>query len=86
MMLDFVSGLITAGYLVSGLFFFRFWMRTRDVLFLTFAAAFLLLAANQGLLIFSGIEAEDRTWLYLLRLAAFLLILWGIWRKNKSRL
>lgn len=86
MMFDFLSGLITAGYLVSGLFFIRFWVRTKDALFLAFAAAFMLLAANQGLLVLSGIEAEDRTWLYLLRLVAFSLILWGIWRKNKSRL
>lgn len=85
-MFDFLSGLITAGYLVSGLFFLRFWVRTKDVLFLAFAAAFMLLAANQGLLVLSGIEAEDRTWLYLLRLVAFSLILWGIWLKNKSRM
>lgn len=85
MMLDFLSGLITAGFLISGLFFIRFWARTRDALFLAFAAAFVLLAINQGLLVLSGIAAEDRTWLYLLRLLAFSLILWGIWRKNRAR-
>lgn len=82
-MFGFLSGLITAGFLVSGLFFIRFWVRSREPLFLAFAAAFMLLAANQGLLIVADIEVEDQTWLYLLRLAAFLLILWGIWRKNK---
>jgi hypothetical protein len=81
----FVSGLITAGYLVSGLFFIRFWARSREPIFLAFAAAFVLLAANQGLLIVAGIEVEDQTWLYLLRLAAFVLIMWGIWQKNRSR-
>ena len=85
MMLDFLSGLITAGFLISGLFFIRFWARTRDTLFLAFAAAFVLLAINQGLLVLSGIAAEDRTWLYLLRLLACSLILWGIWRKNRAR-
>jgi hypothetical protein len=50
-----------------------------------FAAAFVLLAANQALLIVAGIEVEDQTWLYLLRLLAFVLILWGIWQKNRSR-
>lgn len=84
MMLDFLSGLITAGFLISGLFFIRFWSRTRDALFLAFAAAFMLLAVNQGLLVLSGIAAEDRTWLYLMRLAAFSLILWGIWHKNRK--
>jgi hypothetical protein len=81
----FLSGLITAGFLVSGLFFIRFWVRSGEPLFLTFAAAFVLLAANQGLLIVAGIEVEDQTWLYLLRLLAFVLILWGIWQKNRSR-
>ena len=84
-MFGFVSGLITAGFLVSGLFFIRFWARSREPLFLAFAAAFMLLAANQGLLIVAGIEIEDQTWLYLLRLAAFVLIMWGIWQKNRSR-
>jgi hypothetical protein len=85
MMFAFVSGLITAGFLVSGLFFIRFWTRTRDTLFLAFAAAFLLLATNQALLVVSGIQAEDQTWLYLLRLIAFALIIWGIWQKNRLR-
>lgn len=84
-MFGFLSGLITAGFLVSGLFFIRFWVRSREPLFLTFAAAFVLLAANQGLLIVAGIEVEDQTWLYLLRLLAFVLILLGIWQKNRSR-
>lgn len=84
-MFGFLSGLITAGFLVSSLFFIRFWVRSREPLFLTFAAAFVLLAANQGLLIVAGIEVEDQTWLYLLRLLAFVLILWGIWQKNRSR-
>ncbi|MBW4656845.1 MAG: hypothetical protein KME20_27925 [Kaiparowitsia implicata GSE-PSE-MK54-09C] len=84
-MFGFLSGLITAGFLVSGLFFIRFWVRSREPLFLMFAAAFVLLAANQALLIVAGIEVEDQTWLYLLRLLAFVLILWGIWQKNRSR-
>lgn len=84
-MFGFVSGLITAGYLVAALFFMRFWSRSRDGLFLAFAAAFVLLAANQALLVISGIVAEDQTWLYLLRLFAFGLILLGIWRKNRAR-
>ncbi len=37
---DFLAGLVTAGFLISGLFFFRFWHRTRDGLFLAFALAF----------------------------------------------
>ena len=84
-MYDFVSGLIAGGYLVASLFFLRFWFRSRELLFLTFAGAFVLLAVNQAILVVSGVAAEDRSWLYLLRLAAFSLIIFGIWLKNRQR-
>lgn len=83
MLLDFLSGAITAGCAIVGLFFLRFWKRTGDELFLSFALAFWLLGLGQALLVFSSIPVEERSWLYLLRLAAFLLILVSIWRKNR---
>ena len=82
-LLDFLSGAITAGFVVAGFFFLRFWKRTRDALFLAFAAAFLLLGLGQALLAFTNIPVEERSWLYLLRLAAFSLILVSIWKKNR---
>lgn len=83
-MLEFVSGLITMAFLVAGLFFLRFWRRTGDALFACFALAFWLLAANQALTAFATIPLEERTWLYLLRLAAFTVILVGILWKNRA--
>jgi hypothetical protein len=80
---DFLSGGITMGFVVAGLFFLRFWKRTREGLFLAFASAFWLLGLAQALLSFTDIPVEERSWLYLLRLAAFSLILLSIWRKNK---
>ncbi len=80
----FLSGAITLGFLVAGLFFLRFWRRTRDGLFLAFALAFWLLGLNQALLAFSRVPVEERTWLYLLRLAAFTLILIAIVFKNRG--
>jgi hypothetical protein len=80
----FLSGAITLGFLVAGLFFLRFWRRTRDGLFLAFALAFWLLGLNQALLAFSRVPVEERTWLYLLRLAAFALILIAIVFKNRG--
>jgi hypothetical protein len=79
---EYVSGAITMGYLVAGLFFLRFWVRTRDALFVVFACAFVLLAINQGLLVFSGVPREEQSWIYLLRLAAFTLIILAIVHKN----
>lgn len=83
MLFDFLSGAITMGFVVAGLFFLRFWKRTREGLFIAFALAFWLLGLTQGLLAFTSVPVEERSWLYLLRLAAFLLILVSIWRKNR---
>ena len=83
MLIDFLSGAVTFGFLVAGLFFLRFWRRTRETLFVAFALAFWLLGLNQALLVFTDIPLEERSWLYLLRLAAFSLILVSIWRKNR---
>jgi hypothetical protein len=79
----FLSGSITLGFLVAALFFLRFWKRTRDRLFIAFAAAFALLALNQALLVLTDIPVEERSWLYLLRLSAFAIILGAIWGKNR---
>jgi hypothetical protein len=80
----FLSGAVTLGFAFAGLFFLRFWKRTRDLLFLAFALAFWLLGLQQALLAFSSIPVEERSWLYLLRLAAFSLILLAIGYKNRS--
>lgn len=80
---SFLSGAVTCGFLIAGLFFFRFWKRTGDSLFGAFAAAFWLLGLNQALLVLINIPVEERSWLYLLRLAAFILILVAIVAKNR---
>lgn len=79
----FLSGAVTAAFVVAGLFFLRFWKRTRDSLFLAFAWAFWLLGLTQALLALAEILVEERSWLYLLRLAAFSLILVSIYLKNR---
>jgi hypothetical protein len=79
----FIWGLITMGYLIAGLFFLQFWARTRDGLFAAFAVAFWLLAANQGLVAITGGSREELTWFYLLRLAAFVVIIGAIISKNR---
>jgi len=42
-LLPFMAGAIVAGYSIAGLFFLKFWQRTRDELFLAFTGAFWLL-------------------------------------------
>ncbi|MBA3685035.1 MAG: hypothetical protein H0W72_07310 [Planctomycetes bacterium] len=65
------------------LFFLRFWRRSKDRLFLAFAIAFLIFAVSRTGLAFLE-DDESRTYIYLLRLAAFLAILWAIVDKNRS--
>lgn len=78
----FINGSLTTGFLIAALFFLSFWRRTRDGLFAAFAGAFLLLAIAQPLPMLTSIPTEDQAPIYLLRLAAFLLIIWAILRKN----
>lgn len=84
MLVAFLAGATVMGFWLAGLFFLRFWTRTREQLFLAFTIAFWLLGLSQALLTFSNVPVEERTPLYLLRLAAFLLILTAVWRKNSQ--
>ena len=84
MVYEYLSGAATLGFFVAALFFFRFWRRTEDMLFLAFGVAFMLLGANQALLVLADVPDEARSWLYLLRLLAFVLILAAIVRKNRG--
>ena len=83
-MIEYVSGMITLGYLVAALFFARFWKRTGDRLFVAFAVAFVLLALNQGLAQWLGAADERVGYTYLLRVLGFVLILGAIIDKNVS--
>jgi hypothetical protein len=79
---SFLSGTITMGLVIAALFFFRFWKRTHDGLFAIFGFAFVLLAFNQALIGLSDITGEERSLLYLPRLAAFALLIAAIVSKN----
>jgi len=77
-----LAGAIIMGFLVAGLFFLRFWSRTKDRLFLMFALAFWLLALNHAIVAFGDVPREELSWVYLLRLGAFSLIILAIVLKN----
>ena len=82
-LLDFLSGAVCFGFAACALFFLSFWQRTRDSLFLAFAIAFLLLGLVQAILALADIPVEERSWVYAIRLAAFMLILFAIVRTNR---
>lgn len=83
MLYDFLGGALAMGFTVAALFFLKFWHRSREALFLAFAASFLLLAITHALLTLTEVPLEERSRLYLLRLAAFLLILGALWWQNR---
>jgi hypothetical protein len=82
--IEYISGAVTLGYLIAALFFARFWKRTRDRLFVSFAVAFVLLALNQALAQWIGAADERVGYTYLLRVLGFALILAAIIDKNVS--
>lgn len=81
----FVAGAMSAGYAIAGLFFLRFWARTRDALFAAFAIAFGLMATNQGVAAFERHAHAETGAAYLLRLAAFVLIIVAVLGKNRRK-
>jgi hypothetical protein len=80
----FLAGMVTAGFLAAGLYFARFWSRSRDFLFLAFTVAFWLLALNEALVALVSGPDNGQSWFYVLRVVAFLIIAAAIVRKNAS--
>jgi len=81
---NFLSGWAACGFLVGALLFLRSWRRTRDGLFVAFSSAFALLGIGQAVLALGNLPTEERSYVYLFRLAAFSLIIFAIVRKNRS--
>ena len=83
-MIEFLAGAVTLGYLIAAGFFWRFWRKTADRLFLAFAAAFVLFALNQGLAAGLTVTLEPSSLVYGLRVLGFILILAAIVDKNTT--
>lgn len=84
-MIEFLSGAVTAGYLVAAVFFVRFFFKTRDRLFVAFAIAFLFFALNQALVGLFKVTTEPESLVYGLRILGFVVILAAILDKNLLR-
>lgn len=81
---DFFSGGAATASLAIALFFVHYWRTTRDRFFALFALAFVAFGINRFVLALVASPSEDRPALYLIRLAAFLLILVAIVDKNRQ--
>lgn len=81
----FLVGVISTASLTAGLFFLKFWRDTRDSFFLAFSASFMIEGFNRFTVLFLPRPNEGSPWIYLVRLLAFLLILFAIVRKNYGK-
>ena len=80
---SFFTGIGAMGWLVATAFFVRFWLETKDRLFLLFSVAFAALALNRVLVAVLPVGRESQWYLYLIRLAAFVVIAWAVIDKNR---
>ena len=85
MTISFMLGLISAFSFTAAMFFLRFWRDTRDFFFVPFAVFFIVEGIDRIVLLFSAHPNEGSPWIYILRLFALLLILFGILNKNYGR-
>jgi uncharacterized membrane protein len=81
----FLVGVIATASITAGLFFFKFWRDTRDFFFLAFGASFTIEGLNRVGMLFLQRPNEGIPLIYLVRLLAFLLILFAILKKNYGR-
>jgi hypothetical protein len=79
---DFLTGVVAAGFVIAAVFFFRFWKTTRDSFFAILGIAFVLFAANQVAFALLEVFREEQSWIYVLRLIGFALLLVAIALKN----
>lgn len=81
-MTQFLYGMNTMGFLTAGLFFWRFWQKTSDSLFIAFGFAFLLFAMDQFFHALEGAPTTTVDWAFFFRLIGFGLLIFAVMRKN----
>lgn len=84
-MSEFLSGAIMICTFMIGLFFLKFWRRTRERFFAKFAIAFWLLCIERWVFWYIDFETANWTWVYLFRLAAFVIIWVAVFDLNRPR-
>jgi hypothetical protein len=84
MLEGFLLGVIVTASLTAGAFFLKFWRKTHDLLFLGFAAAFIIEGINRTGFLFLEQPNEGTPLAYTIRLFSYLLILAAIIQKNRA--
>lgn len=80
---ELLSGILVTEYATIALFFLKFWRTSRDRLFLMFSVAFAVLAVQRLAIALTREILEHQAPLYLMRLAAFIVIIVAIVDKNR---
>lgn len=80
-----LSGVIFMTSIAVALHFLRLWRRTGDRLFSCFLAAFVALAFERVVLVLVLAQNEFAPFVYLVRLAAFAIVIAGVIDKNRAR-
>jgi len=81
---DYLVGAIIFGFWLAALFFLRFYRSTGDRLFALFSIAFFLLGCERIVVAVMYNSGEFHFGVYLIRLLAFFMIIYGIIEKNRS--
>jgi hypothetical protein len=76
------GGAIAFGFCVIGLFFLKFWRRTRDPFFGAFALAFFLMGGGRIVEAILRNANESNPMVYLIRSLGFAIIIFAIVQKN----
>jgi len=82
---ELLAGAIAMASLTIALFFLRFWRSSGDRFFLYFALSFAIEGLHRVYAVLLDQGGEDSPLHYLIRLAAYGLILWAILEKNLPR-
>ena len=78
MIVAWMQGAISMGFLVVAMFFVSFWRETRDRFFAFFATGFAVLSVHRTIFAFTYTNAAWTNFSFTLRLAGYLIILGAI--------
>ncbi len=89
----FFSGIAATAFLTAGVYFLRIWRVSHDPFFLKFGVACWLITLERVVLVklqdeqysLQAIVVESHSWVYLIRLLAFALILFAIIDRNRKK-
>lgn len=77
-----LTGAVAMASMTVSLFFLRFWKSTQDRFFLYFAFSFLLEGLSRIIIGLTTLQ-DEKPLIYIIRMFAYLLILFAIFEKNR---